>query len=243
MEDSSCAEGGKDSHGFSPMALVCADRLRAGLAPSFALDPHRPDRADGLGAPAGRGQAGSPEWPSRRPGRAFRRPAGRHSPDEPGDRLAARHRGPMAEGRRGPARHRAVPDGEGPLEAGTGRSRRRGPARPPSRRRVGRAGGPDPSLAGAAARPERARRPRTPGRRPAPPRQRDGPRPADPDAVETGERRGRGIRRGSIGRRRTSPGDDQRRRVPVRRPDRPDRIGPRRGGAVPRTTMSLSTME
>ena len=165
----------------------------------------------------------------------LRRPAGRDSPDQPGDRLAAGHGGPLAEGRRHPARLRAVPDARRPLPAGAGRGGRRRAARPPPRRRDDRAGRPDPARAGAADSPD--------GRMPPPERRvdvqlhratRDGRRRADPDPAPTAGRRGRGIRRGAAGRRRAAPRDRQWRRVPVRRPDRPDRLGPRRGGPAPR---------
>ena len=61
----------------------------------------------------GRRPPGVPERASRRPRRPVGPAAGRDSPHEPGDRLAAGHRRSLAEGRRRPPRYRAAPDRSG----------------------------------------------------------------------------------------------------------------------------------
>ena len=105
---------------------------------------------------------------------------------------------------------------------------------PPPRRRDDRAGRPDPARAGTSGRRWTDPDARASHHRPAPSGHGRGRRRADPDPPPTAGRRGRGIRGRAAGRHRAAPRFRQWRRVPVRGPGRPDRLGPRRGGPAPR---------
>ncbi len=226
---------GTDSHGSSPMALLLADSLRAGPVPALAVDSHPAGCTHGLGAPADRGTARGAERPTRGAGWDLRRPGGRDSPDQPADRLATRHHRPVAEGRRGSPRLRAVQVVLRPLQAVADRGGRGRAASAPPRRWDGRAGGPGPARTSGAGRFERVdTRRRAPRHRPGPSGQRDGRRRADPDPARATGRRGRGIHRGADIRHRAAPGADQRRGFPVRRADGPHGVGALGRGPAPR---------